>query len=101
MTNFKTWGLAGVRAKPGLEEPHPFECPFVMAVLCSYYSLRSKTISPIRKPSHLLEMLVVVDCGTKATQRWLTRRVFDYIDEHKTKTSKLKNYIEENKKNNG
>jgi hypothetical protein len=46
-------------------------------------------------------MLVLVDCGTKATQRWLTRRVFDYIDEHKTKTSKLKNYIEENEKNLG
>ena len=40
------------------------------------------TVSPFSKASHLLEMLVLVDCGTKATQRWLTQGVFDGIGEH-------------------
>ena len=65
----------------------------------SNYSLLSKTVAGACIPSLVRKRLVLVDCGTKATKRWLTRRVFDYIGEHKTKTSKLKNYIEENKKN--
>jgi hypothetical protein len=32
--------------------------------------------------------LVVVDCGTRATERWLTRGVFEHLGEHKIKTSK-------------
>ena len=55
-----------------------------------WYSLRSKSVSPPSGPCQVLEMLVLVDSGTKATRRWLTWRVFDYIGEHKKKTSKLK-----------